>query len=69
MKVVSKHIFTIVNKSRAQGCGCTKSDALQLKKYWGYTIKKNREKIMEELSEASKVTLEHMFNSHDNCSA
>ena len=28
-------------------------------------IKKNRKKI-EELSEASKVPLEHMFNSHDN---
>ena len=69
VKVVSKHIFSIVKKSRAQGCGCTKSDALQLNKYWGYTIKKKREKIMEELSEASKVTLEHMFNSHDNCSA
>ena len=32
-------------------------------------IKKNREKIVEELSEASKVPLKHMFNSHDNCSA
>ena len=50
VKIVSKHIFSIVNKSRAQGCGCTKSDALQFKKYWGYTIKKNREKIIEELS-------------------
>ena len=29
-------------------------------------IKKNRRKI-EELSEAIKVPLEHMFNSHDNC--
>ena len=44
VKVVYKHIFFIVNKIRAQGCGCTKADALQLKKYWGYTIKKNREK-------------------------
>ena len=31
-------------------------------------IKNNREKIIGELSEASKVPLEHMFNSHDNCS-
>ena len=29
-------------------------------------IKKNREKTIEELSEASKVPLEHMFNSHGN---
>ena len=35
----------------------------------GYMIKKNREKTTEELSEASKVPLEHMFNSHDNCNA
>ena len=38
--VVSKHIFSIVNKSRAQRCGCTKADALLIKKDWGYTIKK-----------------------------
>ena len=32
-------------------------------------INKNREKTIEALSEASKVPLEHMFNSHANCSA
>ena len=32
-------------------------------------MKNNREKIIEELSEASKVPLEHMFNNRDNCSA
>ena len=69
MKVVAKHIFSIVNKSRAQRCGCTKADALQLKKDWGYVIKNNRVKAFEELREASKVPLEHMFNNHDNCSA
>ena len=67
VKVFAKHIFSIINKSRAQRCGCTKSDALRLNKDWGYTIKKNRRKI-EELSEASKVPLENMFNSHNNCS-
>ena len=35
VKVVAKHIFSIVNESRAQRCGCTKADALQIKKYWG----------------------------------
>ena len=34
VKVVAKHIFSIVNKSRAQKCGCNKLDALQLNKYW-----------------------------------
>ena len=42
VKVVSKHIFSIVNESRAQRCGCTKADALLIKKDWGYTIKKYR---------------------------
>ena len=32
-------------------------------------IKNNREKTIEELSEASKVPLEHMLNSNANCSA
>ena len=65
VKVVAKHIFSIVNKSMARRYGCTKADALRLNKYWGYMMKNNRGGI-EELSEASKVPLEHMFNSHDN---
>ena len=69
IKVVAKHIFYIVNDSKAQRCGCTIADALRLKKDWGYMIKKNREKTIEELSTASKVPLEHMFNCHVNCSA
>ena len=67
VKVVAKHIFSIVSKSRAQRCGCTKADALQIKKYWGYMIKKGKK--IEELSESSNAPLEHMFNSHANCSA
>ena len=39
VKVVAKHIFSIVNKRSAHQFGCTKADVLQLKKYWGYTIK------------------------------
>ena len=45
VNVVAKHIFSIVNKIRAQRCGCTKADALRIKKYWGYMIKKNRKNI------------------------
>ena len=32
-------------------------------------IKNNRKKSLDELQEASKITLEHMFINHDNCSA
>ena len=35
----------------------------------GVNDKKEQGKTIEELSEASKVPLEHMFNNHDNCSA
>ena len=42
VKVVTKHIFSIVNKSRDLRCGCTKADALRIKKYWEYMIKKNK---------------------------
>ena len=40
MKVFVKHILSIVNKSRDLRCGCTKADALRIKKDWGYMIKK-----------------------------
>ena len=69
MKVVAKPRFSIVNKIRDQRCGCTKADALHLKKDWGYTIKNNRKKTVEDLSEEGKAPLEHMSNNHDNCSA
>ena len=69
VKVVAKHIFSIVNKSRPKRCWCTKADSLRLKKDWGYMIKKNREKTIEYLSEASKVPLEHMFNCHCSSSS
>ena len=47
VKFVAKHIFSIVNNGKAQICEFTKSDSLKLKKYWGYFIKKNRNKSLE----------------------
>ena len=38
IKVVSKHISYSFNDSKAQRCGCTRADALRLKKDWGYMI-------------------------------
>ena len=69
VKVVVKHIFSIVNESRDQQCGYTEEIDLWLKKYWGYMTKNIREKTIEDLSEASKVPLEHIFNSYENFSA
>ena len=67
VKVVAKHIFSIVNDGKAHKCVCTKVDAIRLKKDWGYMIKKNRSKHLEELRQASKFPLEHMFNNHVKC--
>ena len=44
VKVISKHIFYIVNDGESQRCGCTKSYAFRIKKYWGYTIRNNKRK-------------------------
>ena len=49
VKFVLKHVFGIVNDGKSERCGCTKADSLRLNKDWGYTIKKNRNKILEEL--------------------
>ena len=53
VKVVAHKIFSIVNDSKVQQYGRTKSDDLRLKTYWGYMINK-----------ASEVPLDHMFNNH-----
>ena len=34
VKVVAKHVFSVVNGSRDLRCGCTKPDALLIKKDW-----------------------------------
>ena len=67
VKVVAKHISSIINDGKAQRYGRTKVYDLQLKKYWGCMIKNYMKKI-EDLSEGTKVPLQHMFNNHDNCS-
>ena len=47
VKVVAKQIFSIVNNGKAQQCVCTNADAVTIKKYWGYMMKKNRSKSLE----------------------
>ena len=46
VKVVSKHIFSVVNDGKAQQCGCTKLYSLRIKKYSVYMINNNRNKIL-----------------------
>ena len=40
VKVVAKHVFSIVNESRDLRCGCTKADALPAQKILGVHDKK-----------------------------
>ena len=69
MKVVAKCIFSILNDGKDQKYGYTKEYSIRLKKDWEYTIKKNRNKSLYELQQASKVPLKYMFKNHGNCSA
>ena len=68
-KAVVKNIFSIVNDGKSQRCGYTKADSLRINKYLGYMINKNRNKYLEDLQQASKVPLEHMFNNNGKCIA
>ena len=61
VKIVDKHIFSRVNESKSKWCGRNKSYSTRLKKYWVFAIKKKSGERIEELIQASKVPLEHMF--------
>ena len=69
MKVVDQYVFDIVSNGRVQRCGSTKEDAIRLKKDWGYMIKKDRNKDLEKLQEANKVSIKNWFNIHEHCNA
>ena len=69
VKVFAKHIFSIVSNGKAHRFGCTKSDALGIKKDRGYMIKSNRNKSVEQLQHSIKVPHENMFSNHVKFSA
>ena len=68
VKVVSKHIFPIVDNGKDHKSGCTREHDLRFDKDWGYIIKKNKTKVYK-MQQASKVPPEHIFNYHDKSSA
>jgi hypothetical protein len=65
-KCVAKPIFALANASAAVS-EATIVDALRIKKYWGYMIKQNRKKELEELVILSEAVVDHHFNCHDFC--
>ena len=65
-KVVSKPIFTLANTPKFQSV-CTKVDAIRVKKCYGYMIKNNCNKKIDEIKVASKAVIENLFNNHEYC--
>ena len=65
-KSVSKHFYKLasvpVGKSRA-----SKNMAKRIKKNWGYMIRQNKGKSIEEFVKSSNAPLEHMFDNHVYC--
>ena len=65
-KVIAKSIFHLANVSKNIR-SCTKIDAIRFKKYVGYMLKTNHNRSISEISNISKVVIEHLFNCHDYC--
>ena len=65
-KSVSKHFYTLasqpVKKSRVNN-----AIAKRMKKNWGYMIKQNKHKPIEEFVASSQAPLEHIFDNHQFC--
>ena len=40
---------------------------MSFKKYYGCTIKTNRDTTIAEIERAPKAVIEHLFNNHENC--
>ena len=67
LKVVSKYFYKLkdlpVSKSRM-----TSELAKRLKRSWGYMLKQNRHKSLDEFLHAAKAPLHHTFDDHTYCS-
>ena len=55
-KIIVKSIFNLANASKNIR-SCTKIDAIRFKKYVGYILKTNRNRITSEISNASKTVI------------
>jgi len=65
-KVVAKPFFALANAPKSQSL-CTKVDAIRVKKCYGYMLKNNCNKTIDEIKVASKAVIEHLFNNHEYC--
>mmetsp|Transcript_37363 Transcript_37363/g.54638 ORF Transcript_37363/g.54638 Transcript_37363/m.54638 type:complete len:456 (-) Transcript_37363:846-2213(-) len=65
-KVVGKRFFDLLKKGKKFST-ITKADCLRMKKYYGYFLKQNRDKSIDEMYHTSFAPLEHLFDCHDYC--
>ena len=66
VKVTSAPIFKMVTKTKDPN-KCKQIDALQVKKYTGCCIYKNRDLPIDEFVAKAKAPVEHLFNDHEWC--
>ena len=66
IKVASKAIFVLAALPKKQST-CTLIDAIRFKRYYGYMLKVNRGKTLEEICEAANAVVEHLFDNHKYC--
>ena len=66
MKTVAKHFFALAKLPKRES-HVNKSHAMRLKKYWGYFLKQKRCSTLEEMRNASKAPLNHLFDDHQHC--
>ena len=66
-KVVASRFFGLKSKGKKESCGIGAADCLRLKLYWGFMVKQNRTKTLEEFELAALAPLEHLFDNHKHC--
>ena len=68
VKTVAKYFYSLAAMPKKE-LAVKKSHAERLKKYWGYFIKQQRYNILDEMKNAPKLPLHHLFNIHDICNS
>ena len=65
-RFVAKPIFSLATSPKSIS-SCTKVHAIRVNKYYGYMLKSNCMKKIDEIKIASKIVIEYLFNRHEYC--
>ena len=65
-KIVARPIFALAALSNDIS-DCSNVDAYRIKKYWGYVVKMNCHKSLDEFKKAIKCIVKHLFDNHEYC--